>query len=111
MNDSILMIAVNDIEPACAGITDVVERLKAAMAKAQGFWLSNDGQLRLKAAVAATMLTGTAADEDRIQRSWRALASLSAAMSGLDVDVLSAMEAAGDDAIPIMRMWKEAKEA
>ncbi len=110
MTDAVLMLAVTDIKPACEGIADVVDRLKAAMAKAQDFWLLTDDQLRLKAAVAATMLTGTEADKDRLQRSWRALASLSAAISGLDVDILSAMEAAGNDAIPIMRMWQEAKE-
>ena len=111
MGDAVMMIAASEARDACEGEPDVVKRLEKAMRVTRNFWLSSDDQLRLKAACAAAMLTGSENDKDRIARSFKALATLSAAMSGHPIDGDALAEQMTDDLIPIVRMWHDAKAA
>lgn len=110
MTDAVLSIAVSDIRSVCEGEPDVIERLKKAMRKAQDFWLSTDDDLRLRAACGAAMVTGSEQDKDRILRSLGPIRAWAASMAGVPVDMEAAIVAAGDDVIPLMKMWREAKE-
>lgn len=109
---AVLAIAFADIRPACRGEADVVERIRKAMLKAQDFWMSIDDDIRFRGAVGAAMLeTADAVEKERIERSIRAVRSFSALLSGVPVDVEAIVRDAGEDVIPLMRMWQEAKES
>lgn len=111
MSNAVLAVAVSDIRDTCEGEPDVVKRLEKAMRKAQHFWMSTDDDLRLRAACGAAMITGPDEDKDRITRSLGAMRALIAMMSGVSVDMERETEKAGEDAIPIVKMWQDAKAA
>ena len=110
MTDAVMAIAISEARMACEGEPDVIERLKKAMAVTHRFWMSNDDQLQFKAALAAAMVTGSEADKDRIARSFKQLATLSAIMAGLPIDGDAFETAQTDDIIPLLGMWAKAKD-
>jgi hypothetical protein len=109
MSETALMIAVSDIRSSCAGEPDIMERLRKAMRKAQHFWMSTDDDLRFRGAVGAAMLESSPEEQERIKRSVQSLRSFSAMLSGVPVDTDAMIAQMGDDNIPLIAMWNEAK--
>ena len=110
MNETVMLVAVDDIKQVCEGEPDVIKRLEKAMKKAQDFWLSTDDDLRFRAACAAAMVTGNTSDRERIVRSIKVLRALSAMLSGVPVNVADVLTQADEDAIPLKKMWLDAKK-
>jgi hypothetical protein len=91
------------------------ERLRAAFAEAQNFFMSTDDDLRLKGALAAVILSypEDAPERDLLKRSVGALqqmaAMLSALQNGIPVDI-EAMPLPDPDILPLVKWWNEAKD-
>ncbi|HYC65062.1 MAG TPA: hypothetical protein VEC14_10050 [Reyranellaceae bacterium] len=109
------MVCAADIRPAIAGEPDLLKRIEKAFAKAQDFWMDTSEGLRFNGALAAVLLETTdEAEKERVIASKRALdqldAVLRAARLGIPAD-LSTLSTPPEDAIPLMKMWRAAKEA
>lgn len=114
MNDTLLAIAVAELRSACAGEPDLIERVRKAMVAAQSFWMSTDDELRLRGALGAALVESDGADKDRLIRSIDSLRKLAATLNALQAGVsvnLGDMPQPDDDLVPIMPMWRDAKES
>ncbi len=107
MNDTVLMIAVTDIRPACAGESDLTQRLDKAFRQARRFWLSTDENLRFKAAVVAvTMETTDEEEKTQIEWSSRMLYAYARLCGGGSVEELP--EPPPEiKLLPLIKMWRE----
>jgi hypothetical protein len=110
MSDAVMMIAVSDIRPHCKGEPDIKERIAKAMRRAQEFFMSTDDNLRFKAALAAALLESPEDEKDRIVQSSRMISAVSAAMSGVPVNMDQALNTDdGFEPLPLIGMWHDAK--
>ena len=117
MNNSMeITIAVSTMKDQIPKDATLKERLAFAMAyvikhERDLFWMSYkiDDDLLFRTALAAVMITGNESDQDIITRSLQPLKMLAAAVSGIPVD-FTQLES-GDDLLPLMAMFKDAKAA
>lgn len=109
MTDALAMIAISYIRPKLEGVSDLIEKFKIAFAEAQEFWLTTDDQVRFKAAVAAVFLeTSDPIERQRIEETAKFIGAISAAMSGVPVNLDAALPE-GCEPLPLIGLWTEAK--
>lgn len=106
-NSVLIQIAVADIRPCCAGIEDLEARLRAAFRQSHTFWMSTDDNVRFAAAlVAAISETTSESEREQIARSKRALDAVSAALSGVPVNLDQALPE-GFEPLPLIAWYRE----
>lgn len=110
--DNTVLIAINEIESDISGLTGeaVEERLRAAMKSAQNHWLVTNEDAQFQAAVSAVLLNADDEEKERIEGALSVLRGLSAAFSGVPVDIVPLLENAPKNPIGLKKLWDEAKE-
>lgn len=92
------------------------DRIRAAMVAVRTapegdvFWMSSrapNDDTKFRTALAAVMLSGSEDDRRVITNSMKPLQALSAAMTGLPIDLERVLESAQADDIPLMKLWHE----
>lgn len=118
MNDLELLIPGSSIRDAIHRDEPLTERLLFAMRyvrkhKDDLFWMvvNADEDLMMRAAIAGVLLAGNEQDKDIITRSLKPLKALAAMLSGVPVDIERALAEAGDDVIPLAKLWHESEQA
>ena len=111
---TIMMIAAAPVRDALPEGLELKERLLWAMREVRNrkdglFWMAPaTDDLMMKAAIAAVMQKATKEEQDRIDRSVRALATLGALLQGIPVDVLAmAAQVEEPGVLPLIGMWHE----
>lgn len=102
-----LMIVATEAKAKLKGITDLEERLLAAMRASKDHWMVLDKEVQLRGAIAVLMILedeGNDEDRDRINEELRALQTLNAAASGISVD-FSALGALKNP-VGLIRLWE-----
>jgi hypothetical protein len=107
MNNAVLSIGVTEAKDAAEKETTLENQLKAAMRVMNDHWMITDPDEQLQAAVAAVVLLSEEETQARITQEWKALASLSATIAGLPID-MSRIEFP-ENPIGIMKLWQAIK--
>lgn len=110
-----LQIAAAPVRDRIPADKTLTERLTFAMRYVREherdlFWMSANANddMQFRTALAAVMLAGNDEDRGAIERSMKPLRMLSAAMSGIPVDLGSLLDDA-DELLPLMKLWHESK--
>ena len=109
-------IVAADCKEACANEPDLEARIRKAMKPvAKTHWMfasDHQEEVRFKGALAAVLFdpATTPADKDLITRSMKAAATMGALLNGVPVDLEQALKD-NEGCLPLIRMWKDAKEA
>lgn len=110
MNNAMLSLVSADVRPACRDEPDLIKRIEKAFAKVQDFWMSTDDELRFRGALAAVFVeTKDDGQAEHLRRSINALNSLNALIRGVPVNMEAVLDEMGDDPLPLMKLWHEAK--
>jgi hypothetical protein len=111
---STMMIATTEARHACRGEPDLFERIRKAMNATRDHWMERDEDNQFRSAVAAAMMESPGPDRERLERSTRSLARLSAVVvaltSGVPVDVEKMSLEPEPDLIPLVRLWRRTDE-
>jgi hypothetical protein len=110
MDDRLLSIGIVEAREKCKDITDVEQRVKAAMKVMKNHWFVTDEPQQFRAAIAAAVMESPEQEAEILIRSNRNLAKLSisiqATMSGMEVSDANLEDG---EMLPIMGWWKEVK--
>lgn len=88
----------------------LVERLKIAMKQAQQHWLVVDENERFQAAIASVFVLATEEEKHQLTKEINVLKGLSAACSGIPVDMNALMSNINpDELIGLKKIWEETK--
>jgi hypothetical protein len=104
---NVLLIAAAEARLAAESETTLEGRVRAAMKATVNHWMAVDEDSRFKAAVAAAIELSAGDERDLLEREMRALAALSASMTGIPVnfDEIEFPE----NPIGLLGMWAQVK--
>jgi hypothetical protein len=108
----VIVIASQETRRAADQVEGVENQLRAAMRAALDHWLLTNEDIQIKAAIAGVLMICNEEDKARITRELDFWTALSAAISGIPVDmaqVLAGQE--GYEPIGLRRLWEEVKES
>ena len=113
MNNAVLAIVATEAKQAAQKETTLEGRLRAAMNAVKDHWMVTDDDVRFQGAVAGAHMLSDDSDKKRIEFELRFLRTMSAASSGVPVNLGALLEEAGEDYEPIglTKLWHEAKKA
>ena len=109
MSDVQVALVQMEAEHAITPGAPIEQRLREAMKSAANHWMVLDADMQLRGAVAAVANTGTEEEREAVIAEWKALAALSAAMSGLPIDM--GQVAMPEKPIGIAGLWREVKHS
>lgn len=105
-----ILVAITETQMCIEKMDDepLEARLKKAMQEMQHHWLVTNQEEQFQAAVGAVLITATEEEKERINAELRTLKALSAAMSGVPVDMGRAVDALeGIKPVGLTKIWKE----
>jgi hypothetical protein len=103
-------ICASEVRPVVAAMRDdpLEDRIRAAFRVAKRFWLSTDPDTQMRGALVAVLLECDPDERDRLERSCRLLAGISALMGGQPVDIAALVAQSKEEGLlPLAGMWHE----
>ena len=113
MNNTMIALVATEARAALdqSNAQSVKDRLLVAMKASQSHWMVTDENLQLLGAVAAVMAICGEDDKARLTQELRVLQGLSAAASGIPIDLTALLEGMNPEkVIGIQALWHEAKK-
>ena len=114
-NDTHLALIATHCRGACEGEPDFIERIKKSMREVrESFWMGGNDDLRFRGAIGGVLLAEETTEEEkeRINRSLRALNTISAMQAGVPVDIEEFLRGNDDiEPLPLVKIWNDLAES
>lgn len=113
MGSNLLAMGVTVLKSQIPDEGSLEDKLRTAMKASLSdslFWGPSEDD-RFRMSVAAVMLCVDEEDKERLEKEFRLLQSLNAAISGVPVDFERLFEDGGVKAVGLMKLWEETKRA